>query len=347
MSGARLRVDLDVLRGNLDALRRRIEPAQLMLVVKNDAYGHGAERVVAAAAGHGVRWFGAYDVPAGQHVRAVAGDSARVFSWATVGADEIADAATSRIELGVGDAGYLEKVASVSAGRRLPVHLKIDTGLHRNGVRPEAWDAFVARAAELEVFGDIRVVGVWSHIAEASDAHDDAARSVFVAAVDAARQAGLKPEVLHLAASAAADARPEFRFDVVRVGAFAYGIRSAGGTDPEGIHPVATLLAPVTRVGVGEVEVAHGSLDGFPSSLAGRVRVGTPAGPRELLTVGPTSCAVASWPGVELGNEVALFGPGARGESSATTLAEAIDTVGEEMLVRVSPRVPREYVGAG
>ena len=58
------------------------------------------------------------------------------------------------------------------------VHLKIDTGLHRNGVRPEEWGTFVSRAAGLEAEGVIDVEGVWSHIAEASDAEDDVARAV-------------------------------------------------------------------------------------------------------------------------------------------------------------------------
>lgn len=350
MTGARLRVDLDRLLGNIDVLRDRVAPAEFMLVVKNDAYGHGVDRVVPAAAAHGVRWFGSFDVPTGVRVRELTGTDARVFAWVTVGPDEVAEALASGVELGVGDAAFLESIAAVSTGRAAPVHLKIDTGLHRNGIRPEAWPGFVARAAALEASGDIRVAGVWSHIAEASDDDDDAARAEYLTAVDVARAAGLTPEVLHLAASAAAYARPEFRHDLVRFGAFSYGIRSAGGADLDGIMPAATLLAPVTRVVGDTVEIAYGSLDGLPSSLAwpslgGRVTVGTPAGPRELRAMGDTSATVAGWPFAAVGDDVAIFGPGQFGESSATTLAEAIDTVGEEILVRVSPLVPREYSG--
>ncbi len=87
----------------------------------------------------------------------------------------------------------------------------------------------IARARALEDAGRIRVVGVWSHIAEASDAEDDAARAAFEVAVTAAEAAGFALEVRHLSASAASFARPEFRYDLARVGAFCYGIRSAGG----------------------------------------------------------------------------------------------------------------------
>jgi alanine racemase len=60
--------------------------------------------------------------------------------------------------------------------------------------------------------------------------------------------------------------------------------------------------------------------------------------------VGETSLTVGAWPGAAVGDDVAVFGPGTFGESSVTTLAEAIGTVGEEIIVRVSPLVPRRYV---
>jgi len=347
MTAARLQVDLGRILADIDTLRARIAPAQFMLVVKNDAYGQGIERVVAAAAAHGVEWFGAFDIRMGVRARAAAGPAARVFSWVTIGREEIATALDAAIELGVGDAGYLEEVASVALARAegpALVHLKIDTGLHRNGIRPEDWGTVVARAAALEIAGAIRVVGVWSHIAETSDETDDQARAEFLAAVDAAHAAGLTPEVRHLAASAAGFARPEFRVDLVRFGAFSYGIRSTDGPELAGIVPAATLLAPVTRIDGDTVEVAYGSLDGLPSTLAGRVDVGTPGGARRLIAVGETSLVVASWPGAAVGDDIAVFGPGAFGESSVTTLAEAIGTVGEEIIVRVSPLLERVYV---
>jgi alanine racemase len=341
---ARLLVDLPRLTRNVDTMRDRLGDAELMVVVKNDAYGQGVEPVVATAAQHGVTWFGSFDVDTGIRTRAAAGDAARIFAWVTVDRPTIAAALDARLELGVGDAGYLEDVAAVSAGRQAPVHLKIDTGLHRNGVRPEAWGEFVDRAAELERAGDIRVVGVWSHIAETSDADDDDSRAQFHAAVDRARAAGLAPATRHLSASAASYARPEFRHDLARIGAFVYGIRSTDGPDLPGIVPTATLLARVEDVAGDEAVIGIGSLDGLPSVLGGRVEVGTPAGARPLLRLDPMAAAVRAWPGAQPGDEVALFGPGALGESSVTTLAEAIGTVGEEIIVRVSPLIPREYV---
>ncbi|MDN3496183.1 alanine racemase [Planococcus sp. APC 4015] len=342
MTGLRLRVDLDRVAANFATLRARSAPADVMVVVKDDAYGHGVEAIVGALGE--VAWIGSFDVATGIRARRLA-PAARVFTWAVEEAAEISAAIEADLDLGVGDAGYLEEVAAVSGGRGIRVHLKIDTGLHRNGVRPEDWAPFVARAAELEAAGDIAVTGIWSHIAEASDDDDDRARGEFTRAVAAARAAGLSPEVRHLAASAAGHARPEFRLDLVRFGAFVYGVRSADGHDVDGIRPAATLLAPVTSVTADTVEIGAGSLDGLLSSLGGRVSVGTPHGARALMSVGLGTSTVDGWPGAAVGDDVAIFGPGDSGESSATTLAEAVGTVGEEILVRISPLVAREYVG--
>ena len=341
---AELRISRARLAQNIASVRARVAPADVLVVVKDDAYGHGVETMVSVAVDAGIGWIGAIDLPSSLRAKAEAGDRARVFCWLTLSQAETREALGAGLELGVGDAAYLERIAELAGAAGAVVHLKIDTGLHRNGVRPEDWPAFVARAAELERRGRIRVAGIWSHIAEASDADDDEARAAFDAAVASAREAGLRPEVRHLAASAAGWARPEFRYELVRFGAFVYGVRSADGPDLPGIAPAATLVARVTAVRGDEVEVGLGSLDGLPSSLGGRVTVGTPAGPRPLLRVGLGSSAVAAWPGAAAGDEIALFGPGTVGESSATTLAEAIGTVGEEPVLRVSPLIPRVLV---
>ncbi|WP_345750153.1 alanine racemase [Microbacterium rhizophilus] len=340
---AELRISRARLAANIASLQARVAPAGVLVVVKDDAYGHGVEAVTSVAVEAGVGWLGAIDLPSARRAKAEAGDRARVFCWLTLSPTETREALDAGLELGVGDAGYLERIAEL-ATQPAVVHLKIDTGLHRNGVRPEAWPAFVARAAELERAGRIRVAGIWSHISEASDADDDDARAAFEAAIKAARAAGLAPEVRHLAASAAGWARAEFRYDLVRFGAFVYGIRSADGPDRPGIAPAATLVARVTAVRDADVEIGIGSLDGLPSSLGGRVSVGTPAGGRELRRVGLGASVVESWPGAAVGDEVAIWGPGSSGESSATTLAEAIDTVGEEPLLRLSPLIPRVVV---
>ena len=347
MNTPQLRVDLDVLAANLAVVRARISPAELMLVVKDDAYGHGLDAVVRRAVAEGVRWFGAFDVGEAVRTRAAAGEGARIFSWLTVGPDEIGAALGADVDLGVGDAEFLEDIAAVvrTGGEPARVHLKIDTGLHRNGIRPEDWASVVARARELQDAGLVRVVGVWSHIAEASDAEDDAARRAFDEATAVAAAAGLVLEVRHLSASAASFARPEFRYDLARVGAFCYGIRSAGGMSEAdlGVDPVAALVAPVTHVSRHEVALGIGSLHGLPSTLARRAALVADGRRLGVNDVGLTHLRLDAWPEAVLGDVVQVFG---RRGASATDLAETIGTVGEEITVRISPLVSRVYRGA-
>ncbi|MGO1848053.1 alanine racemase [Microbacterium sp.] len=346
IGAAQLRIDLGRFQRNVRAVRERMAPADVLVVVKDDAYGHGVERIVRAACEAGAEWFGAIDPTSAVRAKAAAGDDARVFSWLTTTRAVAGDLLRAGVELGVGDVGYLERVAAAAraTGVQAPVHLKIDTGLHRNGIRPEAWGEACARAAELERAGDITVVGIWSHIAEASDASDDASRAVFDDAVAAARAAGLDPQTRHLAASAAAWHRAEFRYDLVRIGAFCYGVRSQDGPELEGIDAVAALVAPVIEVGSGAATIDIGSVDGVFSSWGGRIEVSTPEGRRRLLDVAPFSSRVEAWPGAAPGDEVTIFGARAAGAPTSTDQAELIDTVGEEPLLRLSPLIPRVYV---
>ena len=329
-------------RSNLSAVAARIAPSTLMLVMKDDAYGHCLRWAVEVAAEADVSWFGSYDVGTALRIRRALPGAQRVFAWVTSTDEEIAEALLQDIDLGIGTTEYLQRVISQAQtlGRRARVHLKIDTGLHRNGVLPEDWAEFVDVARAAEVGGILDLVGVWSHLAESSDAEDDDSLAVFEQAVQVVRDAGGRPEALHLTASAASWWRPELRSSLARIGAFCYGIRSADGPELEGVRPIATLTATVAEIQGDEVAIDIGSFDGIPSSLAGAT-VGTPDGARVLTRISETRSWVQGWPGAQIGDAVTLFGPGDSGESSATTLAERVGTVGEEILTRLTPRVRR------
>lgn len=340
----KLEISAGALRSNIAAMRERIAPSALLFAMKDDAYGHGLEWSASVAADAGVEWFGSYDVSAALRIRGILGARDRIFAWATSEDEEIAQAVEADIDLGVGTHEYLARVIASAerAGRQARVHLKVDTGLHRNGIRPEDWAAAVGEARAAEEAGVIRLAGVWSHISEASDADDDVSGEVFLRAVDEAETAGARPEVLHLTASAASWWRPELRGNLSRIGAFCYGIRSAEGPQLEGIRPIATLSAPVIAVSAGTVTIGVGALDGVPSTLIG-APVGTAGGVFGIREIGATEILVEAWPGAAVGQRVRLFGPGEQGEPSATDLAERIGTVGEEILTRLSPRIPRVY----
>ena len=343
MSSPTLEISRSTFRRNIEAVQARILPCELMLVMKDDAYGHGLYWSVPEAASAGVRWFGGYDIDTALRIRALTDRT--VYAWATSTAEEAEAALTAGIHLGIGSAEYLHDVigAATRTGVRAEVHLKIDTGLHRNGFRPDDWPAAVAVAREAEQRGVVRVAGVWSHLAEASDEEDDEARRVFDDAVRQLSDAGARPDVLHLTASAASWWRPELRGSLSRIGAFCYGIRSAEGPPLDGVELISRLVATVDAVDGAHVWVGAGAFHGLPSTLRG-AEVATPGGLRRIERIEGDRMRVASWPGAREGHEVVVFGPGGQGEPDATALAERIDTVGEEIITRLTPAVRRVIV---
>lgn len=343
MSEPVLEISRRAFRDNIAAVRRRLDGSQLMLVMKDDAYGHGVEWAVPEAESAGVTWFGGYDIPTALRIRALTAQ--RVYAWAPSEATEVEAALQAGIDLGIGSAGYLDVVIATARrlGKCAAVHLKIDTGLHRNGFRPEEWSDAVRAARQAEREGLLRIAGVWSHLAEASDAEDDDARAIFTQAVHTLEKAGGTPEVLHLTASAAAWWRPELRGDLSRIGAFCYGIRSADGPALDGLSLISRLTATVIDLEGPHVRVGIGAFHGLPSTLRG-APVATPGGLRRIVGIDGDSTVLEAWPQAHVGDRVVLFGPGEDGESDATALAERIDTVGEEILTRLTPQVRRLLV---
>ncbi|MGO2746836.1 alanine racemase [Microbacterium sp.] len=327
---------------NVEAVRTHIAPAELMLAMKDDAYGHGIDWTLDALQDVATLGrFGSFDVETGLRIRSHR-PAARVFAWTTSDDAEITAALDAGLELGIGSEEYLHRVVAIAreTGRTAIAHLKIDTGLHRNGIRPEDWSRFVTAAAAAQRTGALNVIGVWSHLAEASDSEDDEAAAVFQRAIAELHRQGIEPADTHLTASAASWWRPELRGSVCRIGAFCYGIRSADGPEILGIAPVATLRARVLTVHEGTVQIGIGALHGLPSTLAGAT-VGTPAGPREMVAIDELRTSVVGWDSAQVGDVVNVFGPGDQGESDMTALAERIDTVGEEIITRLTPAVKR------
>ena len=241
MNGPVLRVDEAVLRGNIAAVAARVDPAVLMMVVKDDGYGLGAAWAAGVAVdGRRPNGLARTTSPTALRLREVIGAGPRPFAWVTSDDAEIAAALRADIDLGVGTLDYLRRViegAAAARTRARGVHLKVDTGLHRNGLSPAEWDRRRrAGAARPSRTGTSKLVGAWSHLAEASDAEDDAAQAVFLDAVQRARDLGAELPYVHLTASAATWARPELRGGtLVRVGAFCFVSRSADGPDLAGI----------------------------------------------------------------------------------------------------------------
>jgi alanine racemase len=367
-------VDLAAIRHNVAVLRAAAPGAELMAVVKADGYGHGAVRVAEAALAAGASWLGVCTLEEAAELRG-AGITAPLLSWLHLPDEDFADAVAADVDLSVASRAHLAAVAAGArrAGRPARVHLKVDTGMSRNGAQPAAWDDLLDDVAKAAADGHVEVVAVWSHLANADvPGHPtlDVQAGRLTAAWQAARERGFTP-IRHLANAAATLTRPDLHFDLVRPGIAVYGL------DPLGRAPAASPLRPamtlrgrvalVKRVPAGEgVGYGHvwttpcestlalipvGYADGVPRSLgrAGRMRVLLGGALRPVVgrvSMDQVVVDCGDGMGVREGDTAVFFGPGEDGEPTAQDWADELGTIHYEIVTGVhSRRVTRTYIG--
>ena len=339
-------VNLGAYRRNLALLATRIAPAEMMAVVKADAYGHGLVPIAQTAVDAGVSWLGALDTTTALELRAAGiGPTTAVFAWHLAPDEDYRAVIDSAIDLGVSTLDQLEGIAHSGASERARVHLKIDTGLHRNGASAEDWPGLVRRALALHSDGTIELYGVWTHIAEASYEEDSAAIRRFTDAITAAETLGARFTLRHLAASAAGFEREDCRFDLVRFGAFGYGVSPGGGVTAAelGLEPVMSLRSTAVMADDATAVIPLGYGDGISSRATGRVNILVDGALRLIAEMGLDRMTVAGEV-IRPGAEVILFGSGTSGEWTLQQWADATGTIGEEIVARLRG-LPRRYLG--
>ncbi|MFC0505413.1 alanine racemase [Micromonospora costi] len=344
----------------------------VMAVVKADGFGHGAAAVARAALGAGARWLGVTSAAEALALRS-AGVTAPTLSWLYRPDEDFAALIAAGVDVGVSTPVHLRAVAD--AARRLGapamVQLKADTGLSRNGAAGEDWPELVAWARKYEVEGSIRVRGVWSHLADADVPGSPAVPrqvAAFEEALRIARGAGLDPDLVHLANSAAALSAPRTRFDLCRIGLALYGVDPFGGTGGGAVGLRAAMTLRTTVVNVKRVPAGTGVsygpdhvtsrpttlallplgyADGLPRATEGRAAVWL-AG-RRCPVVGRVAmdqCVVDVGDApVTIGDPVVVFGR--RCDSAAPTVTEWARWAGtnpHEILTGIGARVARSYL---
>ncbi len=356
-------IDLDAIGDNVRHFRR-LTGTQVIAVVKANAYGHGAAAVAVAALAGGATRIGVAEISEALELRRQ-GITAPIMAWLHAPGERFEQAAAQGIEVGISSFDQLEAAAAAAGvDRPVGVHLKFETGLSRNGIAPADWTRVLAEAARLERIGRLRIVGLFSHLSNTSADDDRAALARFEQGVTAAASFGIRPEIRHIAATAAAIDLPETRLDAVRIGIGLYGLSPfAGRTSASlGLRPAMTLrgaIAAVRRVPAGTgvsygydhrtdrdttlVLVPFGYADGVPRQASGRLPVSI-AG-RRFTNVGRIAMDqfvvdVGDTP-VSIGDEVVLFGDPTLGVPSATDWADAAGTIDYEIVTRIGPRVPR------
>lgn len=369
---AEIVVDLAAIRHNVRTLRK-LTGVAMMVVVKADGYGHGLLPSARAAREAGAGWLGVATVDEAMALRE-GGDTARVLCWLTVPGDDLAPVVTADVDVTAYSVAELDALADAvrRAGRPARLQLKVDTGLSRGGAGLPQWADVVARARAGEQDGHWQVTGVWSHLSS-SDEPDDPANEMqeklFREALGTAAEAGLRPEVRHLANSAAAILRPSARFDVVRCGIASYGLDPAPGVTPDlGLVPAMTVRATLAlvkdveagaAVSYGRTWVADGATtlglvpvgyaDGLPWRAGNRAEVQVAGGRRPVRGRICMDQLVVDLQGErpEAGADVVLLGPGSDGEPTAQDWAEAAGTINYEIVTAMGGRMSRRHIDTG
>lgn len=377
---ARAVVDLSVITSNVRQLRAHAPTAELMAVVKADAYGHGLVPSALAAVAGGATWLGTAQMGEAIALRAAGVSGPRILTWLYAPGAPLAQAIQADVDVAVSSASALVEVVAAArlVGRTARVHLKVDTGLGRNGLTPADLGDVLPAALHAQAEGAVALVGVWSHLAFADEPDHPTVRTqhaVFADAVHLVEAAGAALEVRHLANSAATLTSPQVHYDLVRPGIAVYGLSPVpqlGGPEHYGLVPAMTLeaeLATVKRVPAGHgVSYAHqyvttqdtvlgvvplGYADGIPRHASGTPqRLGGPVrvGERTLGVAGRVcmdQLVVDLGPGASerAGDRVELFGTGLDGGPTAQDWAEAAGTISYEIVTRIGASVPREHVG--
>ena len=368
-------VDLDAIRANARLLRSTAG-VPLIAVVKADGYGHGMVECARAALEGGAEWLATATLEEALALRS-AGVGGPLLCWITGPDADLAAAADAEIDVTAYSVAELDAIEAALAGRDAParVQLKVDTGLSRGGAPRSAWAEVFARARRGEEQGTWRITGVWSHFACADEPEhpaNDRQEAAFRDALEIAEAQGLRPELRHLANSAAAILRPSSRFDAVRCGIALYGLDPAPGEATDiGLVPAMTVRAPLLMVkdlapGDG-VSYGHHWVAERPTTV-GLVPVGYAEGiPRHASRPGAADAAARV--GVDgrlrpirgtvcmdqivvdldgdrpaVGSPVTVFGPPGAGGPTAQDWAEACGTINYEIVTRIGGRMSRRYV---
>jgi alanine racemase len=348
-----IQVDLAAIRSNYRQIKQQVAPAKVMAVVKANAYGHGMLEVAKTLDAIGADALGVADMREALKLRA-AGIRARILAW-IIQPQDLEPAARNQIEVGISTFQQLE-----AATEKNILHIKVDTGLGRNGFAQVDWDQLFSK-----LVGRTNVFGIFSHLSNTSGETDQRQRELFEEAIQRANSAGVSFSEKHLAASAAALGSSDFQYDMVRSGIAVYGL------NPYVDRAVEVPLTPAMRVtaqlvNLKSVQAGQGVSYGYryvtsqPTTLGlvpfgygegmPRISVGYHVliGEKKYPVVGRVAMdqfvvdlAGDNYPP---GQEVVIFGNGKLGEPTAEELGESSQSINYEIVTRIGGRAERSYI---
>ncbi len=363
----RAEVSLDALEANLAWARQRTGGLPVLAVVKANAYGHGAVEVARCLQAAGVEHLAVALLEEARELRGAGVTLPILVMGALEPAqmEEIVRIEATPALFRPDQIDALERCAATT-GRRLPMHLKVDSGMGRLGVR---WDRCAPLLEDLARRPHLDLQGIFSHLACADDPASPLTNlqiERFAGVVAAAREHGLHPRLVHLANSAAVLDRPPAWLSMVRPGLLLYGYRPSALLSDAALRPVLRLstrivllknIEPGDAVGYGAsfvarrrsriATVAAGYDDGVRRSLSNRGRFlvgGRPAPIVGRVSMDLTTLDVTEIPQARAGDEAVLIGGQGDAFQGADQVAADAGTISWEVLCGIGWRVPRFYL---
>ena len=357
-------VDLSAIEANVGLLVKHTG-VRVMAVVKADGYGHGAVPVAKAAIQGGAAWCGVARVEEALELRR-ARIECPILLLGWVPPSRIREMAEARVSIAVWDPEQIQAAAAAGQeGHPVRLHLKIDTGMNRLGAQPER---AIELARTIASSSELVFEGVFTHFARAdepSHATTGVQENTFRQVVETIQVAGLRPDLVHAANSAAALSRSAAAFDMVRAGIAIYGLHpSAECRLPDAFRPGLawkTLLAQVKvlpagrGVSYGHVYVTQASerigtlpvgyADGVRRVAGNVVLVGGKATPIVgRVCMDQVLVQLDGVPQAKAGDEVVILGSQGQERISAEEIAERWGTINYEVVCGIGRRVPRVSV---
>lgn len=376
-------IDLRAIAYNVQALRRITRPgARLMAVVKANGYGHGAVPVARCALENGADLLGVARINEGIELRK-AGLAAPIlilgYTPPALAEKLMTFDLTAAVSSYAAAAGLAR--AAAARGKKIEVHLKVDTGMGRLGLLPTGEDAtptssvrrepLVQQVNSIFRLSGLQVTGIFTHLATADRADKSYARQQlqkFTDILDRLSRAGMQFSVRHAANSAALIDLPESHFDLVRPGIALYGLYPSDEVHKKRVHlqPAMALKARIVQlksVGAG-FKVSYGITHETPRpTTIATVPVGYADGlnrrlsSRGCMLVGGqrasiigricmdlTMVDVGAIAGVNLEDEVVIFGRQGAASITADEIAATLNTINYEVVSTIAARVPRIYL---
>ena len=371
MSRARAEINLAAIAENLKFIKSKTS-AQVLAVVKADAYGHGLIDVAKAAEKSGADWFGTALLEEGIALRNN-GIRKPIISWLTPIGEDFKTAINLDIDLSLSSIELLNEIILVGKSiNKVPrVHIEIDTGMNRGGFGDD-WGLLLLEIVKAVKANEIKAIGIWSHFARADEPNEVMNKTqldVFTQKVKQLNDAGVSPEFIHIANSAASLSNEAAHKNIIRWGIGLYGLSpdviNMGDSKSLGLKPAMKLFAKLQlvkavkagqSVGYGGTAITKsdtklgvvtlGYADGVPRNannsagifVAGKRApiIGRVSMDQFVVDLGADSLA-------KTGDEVIVFGDGSQGEYTIDEWAKACGTINYEIVTRIGVRVPRIY----